>query len=102
LACREEAIPITLKDIYIISTINMKEFTRTVRKLVSTLNIKNKFDKSLLFIHRLADSLTLTMRTRNVASNIILEAKKMRIVMGKHPISISTAALYIACNLLVN
>lgn len=97
LACRRDNLPVTLKDIHATSNISSKELGRCVRILLKELKL-TKIGQSdpMQFVHRLADSLNITMATRKIACNIVEKAIGFKLTIGKNPMSIAAAALYIA------
>lgn len=97
LACRTAGIPFTLKDIQpACSNISPKELGRSVRILIRDLNLRPANNDFISLIHRLGEQLELNMEARNLASVIIEKAKQAGITVGKNPMSVSAAALYIA------
>ena len=97
IACRRESVPITLKDIQAKAAVSAKELGRCVRILLSNLNLaKLSLSDPISFVHRLADSLNVTMATRKVGCSIVEQAKLRSLTVGKNPMSIAAAALYIA------
>ena len=97
LACRRESVPITLKDIQSRASISSKELGRCVRILLLQLKLtKLTHADPVSFVHRLADCLNITMATRNVACTIVDRAKGASLTVGKNPMSVAAAALYIA------
>lgn len=97
IACRRENIPITLKDIQAETSVSAKELGRCVRILLTNLNLaKLGLSDPISFVHRLADSLNISMATRQVGCSIVEQAKRASLTVGKNPMSIAAAALYIA------
>jgi transcription initiation factor TFIIB len=97
LACRRESIPITLKDIQAKANVLPKELGRCVRILLVELKLtKLSISDPASFLHRLADTLGISMATRQIGCSIIDRAKKASLTVGKNPMSIAAAALYIA------
>ena len=98
IACRKENVPITLKDIEDKANhVSPKELGRCVRLLIKELKLKKLSPTDpISYLHRLADSLNLTMATRMLACDIVKKAKDLGITVGKNPMSIAAAALYLA------
>lgn len=97
IACRYESIPITLKDIQDKTNISSKELGRCVRALLTELKLtKLSISDPISFLHRLVDSLGVTMATRQSGVSIVKLAKQQSLTVGKNPMSIAAAALYIA------
>ena len=69
---------------------------RSVRILIRDLNLRPANNDFISLIHRLGEQLELNMEARKLASVIIERAKQAGITVGKNPMSVSAAALYIA------
>ena len=96
IACRKEEVAITLKDIQERANASPKELSRCIRVVLTELNIKPQNSAPNALLQKLGNTLTVTMVTQNEAMNIINEAKAAGITVGKNPMSIAAAALYIA------
>ncbi len=97
LACRELNIPIVIKDLEAVSSENRKSIARCYRVIVEKLRIQvGRQDPSYL-INRLGDELKLTPQTKREAIKIIEQVRANRLDVGKSPMSIAGAAIYLAC-----
>lgn len=96
LSCRKKGAAITLKDTSEVANITTKELGRCIRIFLQNININNKTPDPVSLINRLGESLGLTMYTRKVAIEILVEAREKRLTMGKIPMSLAAAAIYIA------
>ncbi|OLS20491.1 MAG: Transcription initiation factor IIB [Candidatus Heimdallarchaeota archaeon LC_3] len=97
IACRETAIPQTLKDIVVATpNLSIKDLARCVRTMIRFMKLKPQYSKYSLYIYRLGEKLQLSMDTRAYAVEIVEKAKNQGILMGKNPMSIAAASLYIA------
>lgn len=97
LACRTAGAPLTLKDIHpACSSVSAKELGRCVRILLRELKLKPANNDFGALVHRLGEELTMGMESRKLAVEIILKARQTGITVGKNPMSIAAAALYIA------
>ncbi|MFW9994953.1 MAG: transcription initiation factor IIB family protein [Candidatus Odinarchaeota archaeon] len=98
LACRQSGIPLTLKEILsVTNSISSKELGRCVRILIKELKIRPPANSNWnAIVHKLGEQLQLTMYTRKIATEIIEKAREEGITVGKNPVSICSAALYIA------
>jgi len=97
LACRRKGIPITLKDIAGTSNISPKELGRCIRILLTELNIRATPSSLIALVHRLGESLGVNMEARKRAVEILEESQRSGVTIGKNPMSMAAAALYIAC-----
>ena len=96
LACRKTEIPLTLKDVSTNTNVSFKELGRCVRTIVQHLKTKPDSGRHEALIHRLGEELSLTMPTRMIAVNIAKQTREYGITIGKNPMSIAAACLYIA------
>lgn len=96
LSARSHGFPKTLKAIQEISNVSMKELSGCVRILATDLKFKYKPTDFLSLCHQLGERLNLTIHTRQVAAEIINDAQKAGLTIGKNPVSVVSAALYIA------
>ncbi|UCE13758.1 MAG: transcription initiation factor IIB [Candidatus Heimdallarchaeota archaeon] len=96
LACRKTQIPLTLKDIATDANVSSKELGRCVRTIVQHLRTRPDSGRHEALIHRLGEDLSLSMPTRITAVNIAKQTREYGITVGKNPMSIAAACLYIA------
>ena len=96
IACRKEGVAVTLKDIQERANSSPKELSRCIRVVLTELNIKPQNSAPNALMQKLGTALKVTMVTQNEAMKIIEQAKANGITMGKNPMSIAAAALYIA------
>jgi transcription initiation factor TFIIB len=97
LAARKHSFAIILKDLEEISSVDKKIIARCMRVYMMELNIKPKVTSAVDMIPRLTSKLELTQETENVARKILLDARKGKLDVGKSPMSIAAAAIYLAC-----
>lgn len=96
LACRKTKIPITLKDINMNTNATIKELGRCVRTIIQHLKARPDSGRHESLIHRLGGELEISMPTRMEAVRIVRLAREKGITVGKNPMSIAAACLYIA------
>lgn len=96
LACRKKNTAITLKDTAEKANISTKELGRCIRIFLQNINISNTCLDPVTLINRLGENLGLTMFTRKVAIDILTEAREKQLTIGKIPMSLAAAAIYIA------
>ncbi|MHA1971992.1 MAG: transcription initiation factor IIB [Candidatus Hodarchaeales archaeon] len=96
LACRKTLIPLTLKDVAINANVSSKELGRCVRTIIQHLKTKPDSGRHEALIHRLGEELSLSMPTRMTAVRIAKKTREFGITVGKNPMSIAAACLYIA------
>lgn len=101
LACRKTKTPLTLKDLQEATDLSIKELGRCVRivlKLLEKEENTNKDQKTAYpaLILKLGQNLEMSMPTIKIAIKISEEARKHGLTIGKNPMSIAAASLYIA------
>lgn len=96
LACRKKNAAITLKDTAEVANITTKELGRCVRIFLQNINVSSTSPDPVTLVNRLGENLGLTMYTRKVAIDILTEAREKKLTMGKIPMSLAAAAIYIA------
>jgi transcription initiation factor TFIIB len=95
-ACRLTETPKTLKEIVDASLRERGEISRCYRMIIRMLRIKMPVPDPIDYVSKIAEKAGVSNDTQGVAVNIILEAKRRRIIAGKDPVGVAAAALYIA------
>jgi transcription initiation factor TFIIB len=98
-ACRFTKTPKTLKDIVKVSGRDKGEVSRGYRLIVDTLKIEMPSHDPLGYVSRIAEKTNIPGKTQGVAVKILRKAKRKRVTMGKDPVGVASAVLYIACQL---
>ncbi|TFH05302.1 MAG: transcription initiation factor IIB [Candidatus Thorarchaeota archaeon] len=96
LACRIHRIPRSLDEIVVETSVNRKQVGYAVRLIVSRVDVNVPIPSAKDLIPRLSSDLMLEGRTVKKATEIINQAKKSFVTIGKGPGGIAGAALYIA------
>jgi transcription initiation factor TFIIB len=96
-ACRFTKTPKTLNDIVEVSARGKGEVSRAYRLLVRTLKIEMPSHDPLNYVSRIATKAKIPGKVQGTAVKILREAKRKRITMGKDPVGVASAVLYIAC-----
>ncbi len=96
LACRKKKLPQTLKDIASVSNISSKELGRCIRIILQKLDLKISPSDYSALVHRLGISLRVTMKARRQAVKILNIARSKGATVGKNPMSLAAASLYIS------
>lgn len=97
LAARKHNFAIIIKDLEEISSTSKKVIARCMRVYMQELNVKPTPTSPNAMIDRLVSKLDLSLETQREAINIIREVRDKRLDVGKSPMSIAAAAIYIAC-----
>ncbi|WP_455140989.1 transcription initiation factor IIB [Candidatus Hodarchaeum mangrovi] len=96
LACRKKKLPQTLKDIASVSNIASKELGRCIRIILQKLDLKVNPSDYAALVHRLGINLRVTMKARRQAVKILNIARAKGATVGKNPMSLAAASLYIS------
>jgi transcription initiation factor TFIIB len=96
-ACRKMEIPIKLKDIANTSLVKARIVARYYRFLIRKIDISMPIADPLAFISKIAEKIGISGPTQGKAVRIFHQARKKRLVVGKSPLGIAAAVLYIAC-----
>lgn len=98
-ACRFTKTPKTLNDIVKVSSRSKGEVSKAYRLLVRTLKIEMPSHDPLSYISRLAEKAKISGKVQGVAARILRKAKRKRVTIGKDPVGVAGAVLYIACQI---
>lgn len=96
IACRQECVPRTFKEICAVSKISKKEIGRCFKLIVKALNTSVDVITTGDFMSRFCANLGLSLMVQKAATLIAKKAMDLDIVAGKSPISVSAAAIYMA------
>jgi len=95
-ACRITRTPRSLKTVVKASMRGRKEVSRCYRLLQRELDIRMPIDDPAQYVAKIASRVELGSQTQNLAMNLLQKAKKKNAVVGKGPVGIAAALLYIA------
>jgi len=98
-ACRFTKIPRTLKEITEVSLRDQKEISRAYRMIVRNLKMKMPIHDPIDYISKIAEKAGFSGEIQGLAFKILRKAKRKRITIGKDPMGVAAAVLYIACQL---
>jgi transcription initiation factor TFIIB len=99
-ACRFTKTPKTLKEVVGASHRGRNEVAAAYRLLIRTLQMKMPIHDSLDYVSKIACEAGICGETQGLAVKILREAKRKRITIGKDPMGVAAAVLYIACKLM--
>ncbi len=98
-ACRFTKTPRTLNEVTEAALKARNEIARSYRLLIRTLKMKMPIHDPLHYVSKIAEKVGISGEIQGLAVNILREAKVRRITMGKDPMGVAAAVLYIACKL---
>ncbi|XP_026691619.2 transcription initiation factor IIB-like isoform X2 [Ciona intestinalis] len=96
IACRQEGVPRTFKEICAISRISKKEIGRSFKLIVKNLETNVEVITSGDFMSRFCSNLNLPPYVQRGATHIARKAVEKDLVAGRSPISVAAAAIYMA------
>ena len=96
-ACRESKVPRSLTNVSEASGRSVKDISRTYRLLVRSLKLRMPIDTPMKFVPRIAGSLNIDVETERKTLESLRIAGERKLLIGKDPRSMATAALYMAC-----
>ncbi|KAI8320956.1 cyclin-like protein [Martensiomyces pterosporus] len=102
LACRQEGVPRTFREICALTKVDRKDIGRTFKFLKGKLGTESGTTSSDDLILRFCSNLTLNMETQRIAELLSQKAKDMDKIAGKSPVSIASACIYMASYLTGN
>jgi len=97
--CRMNQIPRTLEEFSCHSPIDKKEIAQYYRMLLREMNLRVPAPKAKYGVSKIASGVELSEKTQRKAIEILGEAERLRITVGKHPMGMAGAALYLACRM---
>ncbi|XP_075151693.1 transcription factor IIB isoform X2 [Haematobia irritans] len=96
IACRQEGVPRTFKEICAVSKISKKEIGRCFKLTLKALETSVDLITTADFMSRFCANLDLPNMVQRAATHIAKKAVEMDIVPGRSPISVAAAAIYMA------
>ncbi len=96
LVSRSHGLPRTLREIAAASRLDKKEIARCYRVICNELNLKLPPTDATSMVPRLANDLGLSTAVQRRAIQILKDAERLKLCIGKNPMSLAAATLYIA------
>lgn len=96
IACRQEGVPRTFKEICAVSKVSKKEIGRTFKLILKTLETNVDLITTGDFMSRFCSSLSMTNQVQKAATYIAKTAVDLDLVPGKSPVTVAAAAIYMA------
>jgi transcription initiation factor TFIIB len=94
-AARQSGVLRTLDDISESSNVKPKQAARSYRRIVSTLDIKVPMIDPTKYIVKVANNLNFDEKIKRKALELMEQAQKKNILVGKDPISMAASILYL-------
>ncbi|MFB5645370.1 MAG: transcription initiation factor IIB family protein [Nitrosopumilaceae archaeon] len=95
-ACREANAPRSLDDIARAANVRRKDLSSAYRHLIKNLGIGFRPHDPKNYVNRIASHVGVNEKSKRLAWKILDAAKKSRLALGKKPMGIAGASVYIA------
>ncbi|BFZ20289.1 hypothetical protein BsWGS_23328 [Bradybaena similaris] len=96
IACRQDGVPRTFKEICAVSKVSKKEIGRVFKLILKNLETSVDIITTGDFMSRFCSNLSLSSAIQKAATYIARKAVEMDLVPGRSPISVAAAAIYMA------
>ncbi|CAG8576930.1 4772_t:CDS:1 [Diversispora eburnea] len=96
IACRQENVPRTFKEICVITRVPKKEIGRCFKTLIRTFETNVSTMASEDLMSRFCSMLKLRMEIQKTATELTIKTKELGTLAGKSPVSVAAACIYMA------
>jgi transcription initiation factor TFIIB len=97
--CRINQIPRTLDEVSRHTPIDKKEISQYYRFLLTEMDLRVAVPKAKYRVSKIASGAGLSEKTQRMAIEILREAERLKMTIGKSPMGMAGAALYLAGNM---
>ena len=97
IACRQLQIAKSIHDVADKSQVEFKEISDNFRLIVKELNLRNPIHDLSIHVEKAGNLLGLSQKTKQLAFDILKEARRRKEVAGRDPRGLAGATLYISC-----
>lgn len=97
-SCRKNNTPRTLQDIAKAGNLRKGDLALAYRIMVKSLDLKLEPFDPAEFVTRICSVIGASEKTRRTAMNLVLKAEDAGFSIGKHPMSLVAAAIYLSCS----
>lgn len=101
IACREQGVPRSFKEIVVISRVPKKEIAKCFKKIYENIKINDKpaGNSESDYIARFCDRLNLQTDVTMLAQKIADKVKEIDVAAGRNPLGISASAIFMAVHM---
>ncbi|CAH8516067.1 unnamed protein product [Schistosoma rodhaini] len=96
MACRQEGVPRTFKEVCAVSRVSKKEIGKVFKKILKILETNVQSVTVEDFMSRFCGNLNLNIAVQRVANVVARRALNLNLVAGRSPVSVAAAAIYMA------
>ena len=94
-SCKQLEIPRSLDEVSHSANVRRKTLSRTYRRIVQELEL-DVLSGEIDYVSKVANSVKISEKARRTSSKILSDAKKSKIHVGKNPIGIAAASVYLS------
>ncbi len=94
-SCKQLSIPRSIDDVAQIANIPKKTLARSFRRLVRELDLEI-ISSNIDYVSKVASSVSIGEKSKRISSKILQDAKKEGIHVGKNPIGLTAASVYLS------
>ena len=98
-ACRQEKVPRTFKEMATLIRVDKKTLAKCVKMILPLLENPVQSASTSDYLTRFCSHLDLPVTIRNAASHVVTRAGELGILAGKSPLSVAAAAIYMIARL---
>lgn len=99
IACRQEKVPRTFKEITLLARLDKKILAKCVKAILPLVEEKLETASTEDYVARFCSYLDLEMAIQNGATEVVKRAVDLGILAGKSPLSVCAAAIYLISQL---
>lgn len=96
MACRQEGVPRTFKEVCAVSRVSKKEIGKVFKKILKILETNVQSVTVEDFMSRFCANLNLNITVQRVANIVARRALNLNLVSGRSPVSVAAASIYMA------
>ena len=94
-SCKQLGIPRSLDEVSQAANIRRKTLSRTYRRIVRKLDL-DVVSTQVDYVSKVANSVRINEKTRRTSDKILSDAKKNNVHVGKNPIGLAAASVYLS------
>ena len=97
IACRQEDVPRTFKEIVAVSEAKKTKIQRCFQNILKNFNTDLKITSAEDYLARFCGNLSLSREVEILATRVVSKVEEFNLLPGRSPLSVAAAALYLAC-----
>ena len=97
IACRQEDVPRTFKEIVAVSAVKKTKIQRCYQNILKNFNTEMKVRSAEDYLARFCGNLALSREVEILATRVASKVEEFNLLPGRSPLSVAAAAIYLAC-----